>query len=356
MQKLLRLRALIQDSALSSIDVFVQPKKEPHPGENSAYAIHKRWSLTVLEVVQSPLPVIELTPQAVSISTSCTSPAQSVHSTSEEPLHRATKLLPKSLRRALSKSFSTLPNLMSKSISKDNTIWSDQDSFLPRAKPPPPLKRIKHARNRSENGESSPDPTMSRRPSTSHCGSSGQSLASYSTASRSSRRSLDVPSIEIFNEDSDQPADDVQHTLTRVGTRTTIASGASGDSDVIFASSGPRWQPPANWAGVSKVASADEGHRDRRKLGGWFTRKKGVESSSEGSSTPVPTRLNRVRIQTVRKIMPVRLADIGEPEEQETSVLRGRPLSVKIQCYEGDRWHEKRMADIIPKLRELRFK
>jgi hypothetical protein len=382
MQKLARLRALIQDSPLSSNDAFVRPRSEPHPGEKSTYIIRKKQSLTVQEVVQSPSesPVKESTPQDIRISRSRTSPVQSVHSTSEEPLHLATILSPK-LRRALSRSSSLLPSLMSskgnRKAEKDDvsarekeemasvasgtglanymgpnlrTIWSEQDSYLPRAKPPPPLKRIKRARNRSENNVSPPDPTIPSRPATSHSSSSGQSSQSYSTTSCSSRRSLDVPSIEVSNEDSNQPAADVRCTLTR------IASGASEDSGIIFVPSSPNWQPPTSWTGPSKAVLADEDHR--QKPGGWFAKKKMVQTSSKGGSMQALTRLNRAR--SVREMVPAHMADTGEPEEQEASVIQRGPLSsdvmVKIHCYEDDEWHETPMVDIIPKLRELKFK
>ena len=52
MQNLLRLRALIRDSPLSSGDVF--GTKELHPGEQQRIHIRKRL-LTVQQVVQSPV-------------------------------------------------------------------------------------------------------------------------------------------------------------------------------------------------------------------------------------------------------------------------------------------------------------
>ena len=386
MQKLARLRALIQDSPQSSNDVFVRPKKEPHSGEKGMCTTHKRRSLTVQEVAQSPSSVKLSTPQDICISRSWTSPVQSVHSPSEEPLYQATIRLPKSLRRAISRSSSLLPSLMNskgnRKAERDDvsdrkeegmasvvsgtglanhigpnlrTIWSEHDSYLPRAKPPPPLKRIKHVRNRSESNVSPPDPAISSRPATSHCSSSGQSSGSNSTASCSSRRSLDEPSIEISNEGSNQPAADVQCTLTRIDTRMTTASGASESSDIIFAPSSPNWQPPTSWTGP-KAVSADEDPRP--KLGGWGARRKMVQSSSKGVGMQVTTRLNRAR--SVRKMVPVHMADTGEPEGEEASVIRGGPLQsdvmVKIHCYEDDEWHETPVADIIPKLRELKFK
>lgn len=62
MQKLLRLRALIQDSPLSSVDPLVEPEKESLPGERSAYATYTRRSLTVQGLVQLSSPVVKLTP------------------------------------------------------------------------------------------------------------------------------------------------------------------------------------------------------------------------------------------------------------------------------------------------------
>jgi len=63
MQKLLRLRALIQDSPPSSNDALVGPlKEEPFPGERSAYVAYTRRLLTIQGLVQLSSPVIELTP------------------------------------------------------------------------------------------------------------------------------------------------------------------------------------------------------------------------------------------------------------------------------------------------------
>jgi len=240
-----------------------------------------------------------------------------------------------------------------RSYTGPETIWTDNDSFLPRAKPPPPLKRTKHVRNRSESDVSLPDTTIPSRPSTSDCGSSGQSSGPHSTPSRSPRWSLDVPTLVVSCEDSYQSAADVQRTLTRTSTRTTIASQGSDDSDIAFTPSSGGWEPPVNWAGPSKAVSGD-----RRKPLEWFTGKKLTEDSSKGGSLQVPTRLNRIR--SFRKTQPAHLADTEGPEDEEAPVIRGRPLSpgvtVKIQCFEGGGWHEKPMADIIPKLRNLKFK
>lgn len=240
-----------------------------------------------------------------------------------------------------------------RSYTGPETIWTDTDSFLPRAKPPPPLKRIKHVRNRSESDASPPDTTIPSRPSTSGCGSSGQLSGSHSTLSRSPRWSLDVSTLVVSCEDSNQSAPGVQRTLTRTSTRTTIASQRSDDSDVAFTPSSGNWKPPTNWAGPSKIVSGV-----RPKPFEWFTGKKRAGDGSKGGSLQVPTRLNRFR--SFRKTQPAQLVDIEGSEDEEAPVMRGRPLSpgvmVKIQCYEGGGWHEKPMADIIPKLRNLKFK
>ncbi|KAF8551411.1 hypothetical protein OG21DRAFT_1512777, partial [Imleria badia] len=360
-QKLFRLRALIQDSPLSFGDVFAKPTKESH------------------QVAQ--LPVLELAPQDIRFSPDWVSPVKSVHSTSEEPLPQATIPIPKAFLRTLSRYSSSQSQRLKSSSDSDRqtekddmstcrrerretpslanytgpkTIRSEHVSFLPRAKPPPPLKRPKHARNRSETDISPRDPTAaSGRRSTSHWRSSGTPSGSPSTAPRSPRRGFSVPTLGASSKDSNQSAADIQRTLRRTSTRTSIASEASDDTENTIVPSNHMWEPPTSWAGPSKV-DVD----DRPKPFGWFIRKKCADSQM-GGSMRVPTHLNRTR--SLRKLRPVDLADAKMLEAKGDSVTRGGSfrsnVALKIQCFEGDGdgWHEKPMADIIPKLRELKL-
>ncbi|KAF8434598.1 hypothetical protein L210DRAFT_3553405 [Boletus edulis BED1] len=209
--------------------------------------------------------------------------------------------------------------------------------------------RIRHVRHRTETNVL-PDRTVPMRPSTSPCTSCGPSSRPDLAACFPQRRSLDMPTLGISGEDGDQHGVNVRRPLTRSSTRTTTASKASDDTDITFAPTNYNWQPPTCWAGPSP-----EEH-DRVKLAGWFARKKSAKSSG---NMRVHSRFNPAR--SLRKLKPVLLADTEEPKEESDSITQAEPRSsgvvVKIQCYEGDgHWHEKPIADIIPKLRELKFK
>ncbi|KAN0085774.1 hypothetical protein V8E55_006908 [Tylopilus felleus] len=363
MQNLLRLRALIRDSPLSSGDVF--GTKELHP------------------VVQSP--VAELATQDTRFPPSWESPVKS--STSEEPVPQAIIPIPKSFLGKLSRYSSLRRNRMLKSGSKsdgeakqDNalarqrertvsmatgtalvnytgqkTIWREHDSYLPRSNSSPLLKR-KHARNRTEDNVSPPIPTLpSPRPSTSHS-SKVSSSGSHSAPLQSPRRCLDVATVTISSVAFHEPVPDIPDTLRRTTSRTTVATEVSNESQTTFVPSNCSWKPPTNWAGPSTLAPTDE-VESKSKLLGWFSRKKSSDNS-KGGSMRVPTRLIRARSLRELKTMPLR--DTVGPVEGRTPAARGAPVpsgvAVKIQCSQRDKWHEKPMADIIPKLRNLRTK
>lgn len=320
-------------------------------------------------------------PSWVSISLSQSSPANSVRSEVEELLPRATTSNTsswRSLSRTPSSRSRKAPKLILKAerqtlkadsindmsvgtrapVTKPQTVWSTDDPYLPRAKPPSPLKPTKHQRNRSEYNEPPPDSTTSSRPSTSHNKYSRQSPESHSTASHSlpSSSSLGMPILDISSEHRDGPI--VQHALTRSSTRLSMASEASDDTGITFApiKSGSRfmWKPPTNWAGPSTAAPVDKDKGSKPVGRRPFTRKKSTESCSQGKA---PAGLNRTR--SLNKLKSVRSVCVGEPEKHISGVRSGSLSSggtVEIQCYENHGWQEKPVADVIPMLRGLKIK
>ncbi|KAH0834766.1 hypothetical protein J3R83DRAFT_10364 [Lanmaoa asiatica] len=234
------------------------------------------------------------------------------------------------------------------------TIWTTGDSYLPRAKPPSPLKYINDKQNSSENITLPPIPTISSQPSTLHHRPSRQPSELHSTASRLLQPSLDTRTSDRSNVHRDRPV--VQHPLARSTTRITTASDVS-DTDTSFVPSSGSWRPPTSWAGLSRVASTGEDGGSKPVARCPFTgkRKKSGKSSTQDGSAQVPTHVNRARLQ--KKMWPAHLANVGEPEE-EASDIWGVPLPssmIKVQCYvEGNGWEERPIADVIPKLRELK--
>lgn len=233
---------------------------------------------------------------------------------------------------------------------KPQTVWSTDDSFLPRAKPPPPLKRITHQRNHSENNTFPPCSTAT-----------SESSESHSKASRSLRSSLDLPTPDISCEQNNGRV--VQTALTRSSSRASTTSEASSVADITFAPSkfGYRceWQPPTSWAGPepSRLVSVDEDDGSKPVEGQPFTLKKSAEKGSQdnGSGVHVPTGLSRVR--SLRKLWPTHLADVRELEEAAIGTRRGPSASVvtvMVQNNEDNSWHEKSIVEVIPLLRELK--
>lgn len=328
------------------------------------------------------LPVLELAPQDIHFPPDWVqvSPATSIHST---PLPQATIPIPEAFLRSLSRYSSSRPGHTLKSSSGSEpqtqkgemstprterrvttalvnytgpkTIRTDHDSFLPHSKPSPPLKRFRHARNRSETDISPRDPTeFSQRPSTSHHNSPEPSSGLPLMTSRSPRRGFSVPTLGGLNKDSTRSAADIHHTLRRMSTRSTIASEASDDTESTIVPPNRRWMAPTSWAGPSRAASAGEDNGPKSLA--WFGRKKSPDNSM-GGSMRVLARINRT--WSLRKLKPGELTDAKALEAKEGLAPRGglsSDAAVKIKCYEGDGWHEKPMVDIIPKLRELKMK
>ena len=250
-----------------------------------------------------------------------------------------------SIRRKEGRVF-TFPGLASERHTQRGALWSEHDSYLPRAKPPAPLKRIKHARHSSQSGVS-PDPLIFDEPPTLCHRSSRQSLKSDSSASETyllPRRRLDgvAPEMSAY-----QPAGDSwQYTWTS-------ATNKASDHRETFTSSDHTLQPPTRRDVSSKAASGDED--DRPKPLGWFTRRK--TDGLDGGNTRGTTSLHRVR--SFRKLRHVHSAGTQESRKEEDVVSQEGALSpsgVVVKCCEGDGWHEKSMVDIIPKLRELKLK
>lgn len=263
---------------------------------------------------------------------------------------------PRHSPRSLSRPSSPSPRQMLKSSAKSErantkTVWSTDDSFLPRAKPPPPLKCIKHQRNHSDSTTPPPSLTTFSQRSTSRP-TSRQSSKLLSTTSRSPRPSLDMPIFGISNGQSKKPALKRPHTASGTPSRTdiSIASSKSGSSW--------KWKPPTNWAGPSRTASSHDGDGSEPVGRLLLTHKKSAECISQGSSTQAPTGLSRG--WSLKKLWPVHVADIGEPEEEVFNTRewtsRSPGVRVKIECYENDGWHEKCVAEVIPMLRELKVK
>ena len=218
-------------------------------------------------------------------------------------------------------------------------LWGANDSFLPRAKPPPPLKKLNHRRTPSDAGPRSPSRATVPRPSTSHhCFStSSRGLSkSKSMTFRGPQPKLQV--VPVLDVSRDGLVVNVHHTLSRSSTQ------SSGETDE------PRsawpWHPPSSWAGPAAATSADEDKTPKQ--AGMFrllSRKRAPnnpwsgdrdrQSSAETSKTPEPC-------------VVVNLREKGEASESTP------PEAVEVQCYKG--WEERPLLNVMHKLRELRFK
>ena len=141
-------------------------------------------------------------------------------------------------------SVSSHPSQDSCSYYKPRTLWDTRDTFLPTAKPPPPLPKLdKLKRTVSQHhakapvGAAMPTPIY-RQP----CATSSQSTST-------GQSSNDLPIFDISREPHMEAAPKTRGTLVRSTTRITASSGTSDESL-------SRWKLPSRWAMPS--ADADK--------------------------------------------------------------------------------------------------
>ena len=201
------------------------------------------------------------------------------------------------------------------------TLWDEGDTFLPRAKPPPPLPMLeKHRHTRSQHRIQSP-------------------LAQPLTSMDLSLYDLPVLDISRRYQADDPPR--AQTPLTRSN---------SGVSDEFISK---QWKPPPSWAGPHACVRDDvKAPRPARSLPRLGSRSR-AQSNPQGQRGAAPTKSKAPEREAIRL---VDIVGSGEHADvRDEGIIGSRPSTgVKIQCYEG--WHEKPVEDVIHMLRELRFK
>jgi len=245
---------------------------------------------------------------------------------------------------------------------RPKTIWSTDDSFLPRAKPPPPLKRISHQRTRST--VNTRPPGQSSLPDRSSVCSKRSSSNPSSEQLRPWSPSLEMPILDISSEhsnDNNPVADDEQQrALTRSANRMTVVSEMSEVSEICFSPaefpSSWKWMPPSDWAGPSTGDSVVEEAREKPKSTDkqGSASEKSPQSSAKEISFQVLARLNHCPSR--KNLRPD--SSVVIEEEDSSDSCDGHPASkvLKVKSYERNGWQEKRMADVIPILRNLKSK
>jgi len=227
----------------------------------------------------------------------------------------------------------------SNSYTGHRKLWDKGDTFLPCAKPPPPLPVLgNHKRTRSQHHIESP----LGRPSMSH--GTFRPPHSISSTSTSTDPSLyELPVLDISREYVDI-APKSQNSLTRSNTRITASSGTSDES------LSKQWKPPPSWAGPHAWVDTNEAKTPKpmRSLSRLRSRKR-AQSNQRGGCDATPT---RPRTPESVAIPVVYIAG----SEETCGRDRGRcPSSeVKVQYYEGR--HEKPVEDVVHMLRELKLR
>ncbi|KAH7882480.1 hypothetical protein F5I97DRAFT_373696 [Phlebopus sp. FC_14] len=260
-------------------------------------------------------------------------------------------------------------------LAETPSLFPLNDSFLPRAKPPPPLKiQTKHQRNRSlpasapigsphlprpncsKHSEPAsfftvPDATLpptlpqflgSTLPSSAHSMSATKSPAlPHGLSTSAGRLPSKSENIRLASTSS----------LTRSSSTVTANSVNTEESQISskFALQWT-WTPPSSWSGPPPTSS-QEGEEDKAKRNKprVLSRKNSASRMKGGKNTSASS-------PSVRKTVGMdRLAEAGAPEEHSVTENVGREeVVVKMQSFDGDEWTERAMEEVIPKLRTLK--
>ncbi|KAG9311792.1 hypothetical protein JVU11DRAFT_8039 [Chiua virens] len=328
MRKLLQLFAYIQDSPLSSGDIFLKSKKEPRPVCSS---------------------IAELTSQALRNSPSCASflaaaAKPRIHPAPEELSHDDTMSRPvpspsirssseaKDSRHAKRKdSTDASSSVNSSRVSNDTqTVWSPSDII------PSPCQTPSAApADQTQTTPLHQPPTF--------CGPRAAQLVNTLAPPCSPRVSLDLTLLDLTLEHTDKVIPD-SPPLTRSPTLAS-SSDTDGIAQVPFEPSEFKsawgWKPPTSWTGPPATAST-------------------AVTTNDASPARVRSFKKRAR-KPIRSDEFARTLEIREPEddhEDEVAEEPERPLSPGIMVFRcaEDGWQEKHVAEVIPMLRALKFK
>ncbi|KIK92844.1 hypothetical protein PAXRUDRAFT_550759 [Paxillus rubicundulus Ve08.2h10] len=252
------------------------------------------------------------------------------------------------------------------------------DSFLPRAKPPPPLKiPTKHQRNRSiaSVAASPPSPISAARPQTPYQSRNPLEPASFfpvpdmtlpipplpalphppwkKSSARTPRSQRSNPQL-ASSQGSMQASNTPVLTRADTGLSATSAESATSESAVTPPQFAPAWTwaPPPSWAGPPPEGDEVTGGvpRGTSKL----VRKRSAKGRPNGCQYSNP-RLNLSSTSLWRSRSPDP-AEVDTPAQPSVRKAGQKPpeVVVKEKGIHGKEWHERAMAEVIPKLRALK--
>ncbi|KIJ15065.1 hypothetical protein PAXINDRAFT_99615 [Paxillus involutus ATCC 200175] len=254
------------------------------------------------------------------------------------------------------------------------------DSFLPRAKPPPPLKvPTKHQRSRSiASVPASPPPTLRSLPplpQRSHQSRKLSEPASFfpvpdmalpippvpslphparkSSSPRTPRSQKSNPQL-ASSQGSMQASDIPALTRSNTGLTATSAESATSESPVTPSQFGPAWTwaPPPSWAGPRPEGAQVTGVNS--KGASKLIRKHSAKGKPNGCKySNAHLNLSSTSLWRSRSPDP---AEVGTPAEPSVREVRQKSpdVVVKMKGIQGNEWHERAMAEVIPKLRALK--